>query len=228
MAKHQSMNDYEQQLLKSWDTNAEAWTKTVDKDLIASRRLGTNDAIVKAVQKMQPQHVLDVGCGEGWLCRELSAQGIKATGIDGSVALVETARQKGGATYEVLTYEQLIGDSTQPTGTFDCIVCNFSLLGQDLMPLLTALRSKLETGGKLVVQTVHPFTACGNEPYTNGWRVETFSGFNEAFPASMPWYFRTMATWVTEISQAGYVVDTIMEPPHPETGRPLSLIIVAK
>ncbi len=225
---HHSMHNYEQQLFESWETNAAAWRQTIDKGLIASRQLGTNEAVVKAVLATQPLHVLDVGCGEGWLCRKLAGAGVRATGIDGSEELIEAAKQKGAATYAVLSYEQLINDFTQPAGPFDCMVCNFSLLGHNLAPLLGALRKKLSHGGKLIVQTVHPFTACGSEPYADGWRMETFSGFEEVFPANMPWYFRTLASWVAEITCAGYAIEAIEEPSHPQTGRPLSLIIVAK
>ena len=28
-----------------------------------------------------------------------------------------------------------------------------------------------------MIQTVHPWGACGDEPYRDGWRLETFDGF---------------------------------------------------
>ena len=42
----------------------------------------------KAVLALQPERVLDLGCGEGWLCRALLANEIEAVGIDGVPELV--------------------------------------------------------------------------------------------------------------------------------------------
>ena len=70
-------------------------------------------------------------------------------------------------------------------GRFDAVACNFALLDEDLAPLLQAVRGLLAPGGRLVVQTVHPWGACGEEPYRDGWRLETFEGFGaQVFPAA--------------------------------------------
>jgi hypothetical protein len=50
----------------------------------------------------------------------------------------------------------------------------------------------------------------------------------DQFTASMPYYFRTFSRWVEELSAAGFSVLRCREPLHPETGRPLSLLLVAR
>ena len=57
--------------------------------------------------------------------------------------------------------------------------------------------------------------------------METFGGFDVPFPAAMPWYYRTMGGWVSLLAASGFVIDTILEPAHPDTGEPLSLLIIA-
>lgn len=64
--------DNRRQLGHSWRANALAWTRAVRESRIESRRLATDRAIIEAVLARQPERVLDLGCGEGWLCRALA------------------------------------------------------------------------------------------------------------------------------------------------------------
>ncbi len=41
----------------------------------------------------------------------------------------------------------------------------------------------------------------------------------------MPWYFRTTASWIAAAREARLVVDRLEEPTHPDTGKPLSLLL---
>ena len=43
----------------------------------------------------------------------------------------------------------------------------------------------------------------------------------------MPYYFRTFSRWVEDLTAANFAIVHCREPLHPETGRPLSLLIVA-
>jgi 2-polyprenyl-3-methyl-5-hydroxy-6-metoxy-1,4-benzoquinol methylase len=212
-------------LIQSWTENAAAWTTAVRGGHIESREVATAAAILDAILVLAPKRVLDVGCGEGWLCRALSGHGIEAVGIDVSAPLVEAARAAGGGRFERLPYSEL-GSASASLGRFDTLACNFSLLEEDIGPMLADLRSLIAPRGQLVIQTVHPWTACGEEPYRDGWRLEDFSSFGEhAFPEPMPWYFRTLSSWLSVLSIAGYRVLALAEPAHPETARPLSLLL---
>jgi 2-polyprenyl-3-methyl-5-hydroxy-6-metoxy-1,4-benzoquinol methylase len=217
--------DHEQRLTDSWDANAGAWTAAVRGGAIESRRVATDRAIVDAVLATHPHRVLDVGCGEGWLARALATHGCDVLGVDGSAELIDAAQSAGGATYRVLSYAAIISDPDALGESFDAIVCSFSLLGEDLVPLLRALRRKLAPDGSLVIQTVHPWTACGDQPYRDGWRTETFDAFGGSFRESMPWYFRTLESWIATLRAADLRVTDCVEPAHPATGRPLALVL---
>ena len=78
-------------ILKSWQTNSQSWISSIDQNEIASRLVATNAAIVKAILAHQPQRVLDVGCGEGWLSRAVYAPQGTVIGMDGVDSLVENA-----------------------------------------------------------------------------------------------------------------------------------------
>jgi len=222
----------------SWQTNASAWTDAVRGGRIPSRRLGTDAAVVLACERVlasKPSaRVLDVGCGEGWLSRRLASQSVRVVGVDASAALIDTARatpptrDDGAPRYEVLDYEDLREDPPYVEGPFDLIVCNYALLDDALPTTLAALRARLDRDGSIVIQTVHPWTAAHDEPYDDGWRLETFSSFERPFPSTMPWYFHTLESWLRHIHMAGLRVSTLEEPRHPETRRPLSLLITAR
>ena len=214
-------------LAESWLANAGAWTRAVREGRIESRRLVTDAAIVDALVERRPRRVLDVGCGEGWLARALAERGIAVAGIDASPALVEAARAAGGGEFHVLAYAELAADPRRAGGLYDAVACNFSLLDEDLAPLLAALRGSLAAGGALVIQTVHPWTAAGEGAYADGWRTESFDAF-EAFERPMPWYFRTLGSWVALLRGAGLALTVLREPLHPQTGSPASLLMVAE
>jgi 2-polyprenyl-3-methyl-5-hydroxy-6-metoxy-1,4-benzoquinol methylase len=216
----------ETRLQRSWRANAEGWTRAVREQRIASRRAGTDAAIVDAVVRAQARRILDLGCGEGWLARALGAHGCEIVGIDASPELVAAARELGGARFEAIGYDDLAAQA-QSLGAFDAAVFNFALLGADLRTPLAAARTLLREGGRLFVQTVHPWTACGETSYADGWRLETFEAFGAGFREPMPWYFRTLSSWLDGICRAGFIVDRIIEPLDPASGRPLSLLVLA-
>lgn len=212
-------------LLHSWETNAEAWTDAVRDGAIASRADGTDAAIVEAVLRGLPPggRVLDVGCGEGWLCRALSALGVEPHGVDASAALVEAARASGGS-FDHLLYEAAADDPERLGGPYDAAVFNFSLLSDASAGILRAVRDQLDPGGRVLIQTTHPLQA--TPPYADGWREESFAAIGDGFEP-MPWYFRTFGSWVRLLRASGLVLDDVQEPTHAETGEPLSLILTA-
>ena len=201
-------------LLRSWTMNAGAWTTAVREQAIPSRRVATDAAIVAACERVidgqRDVRALDVGCGEGWLSRELVKLGAHATGIDASAPLIDVARATGGgADYACVSYEQLELEASVVAGPFDLVVCNFALLDDRVAPLLAALARRLPASGVILVQTVHPWAAVGDGPYEDGWRTETWNAFASSFPTHMPWYFRTTGSWLAAAREARLVVDRI-------------------
>ena len=220
--------DLAAQAARSWEANAQAWTRAVRECRIESRRLATDSAILRAVLDQSPRRVLDVGCGEGWLCRALSSKGVETVGVDGSTALIEFARAAGGGQFQLLPYDELTA-SPERVGRneYDVVICNFALLQEDIIPLTAALQALLRPGGVLLIQTVHPWSARGDGPYLDGWRTEHFATMGDGFAEPMPWYFRTLSSWVAAIGRAGFEIREIREATDPHSCNPLSLLFVA-
>lgn len=219
------MSSLERRLRESWSENAGAWTGAVRSGGIESRVLATDAAVVQAALGRAPDTVLDVGCGEGWLAHRLAELGVEVTGFDASEELVRRAAE-GPGQFHLLDYAAFAAAPNGLGGPFDVAVCNFSILGEEVQPLLRALREAVREGGALVIQTLHPLAAASDQPYSDGWREEGFRGLGDGFSAPMPWYFRTVGSWVRELVAAGFVVEEIREPRHPESGQVLSMIFV--
>jgi len=220
------MPSIEADLQLSWQLNAKAWIDAVRGGAIESRRQVTDQAILLAILGRQPERVLDLGCGEGWLLRALADRGIDAVGVDGDAVLVEAARAAGSSAVHKASYEQLAAEEVDIGGDYDLICANFALLHQDIIPLLAAMKALLAPSGTMVIQTLHPWSMA-NGDYQDGWREESFAGFAGQWQP-MPWYFRTLASWLNALDMAGLRLVNLQEPQHPQSAVPQSLLLVAE
>jgi 2-polyprenyl-3-methyl-5-hydroxy-6-metoxy-1,4-benzoquinol methylase len=216
-------------IIESWVTNAAAWSEAIQQEAIESRKLVTNQAIIMAIAKHQPNSLLDIGCGEGWLCRAAqkaipSLSTIK--GMDAIAALVQQAKTLSpNVSWEQKSYQDLIAGASHNQEQFQIISINFALFEKELVELLLlALPNYLSENGRVIIQTLHPLMACGDAAYEEGWREGNWNGFSTAFKDPHPWYFRTMAAWVSLFTASGLILDQMQEPLHPETGKPASVI----
>ena len=216
------------EIARSWEANAVLWIRAVRTGRIASRAAATDAAIVAAVAARRPQRVLDLGCGEGWLVRRLVREtGCHAVGIDGSPTLIEAARETDPTgDYRPIGFEAFVAEPDTAGGPYDVAVFNYALLDGAAADLLATAASRLAAGGVVIVQTLHPWAVAG-ETYRDGWRVEDYAGFAEPGEtwAPMPWYFRTLESWMALVRDAGLALDDLREPGA--DGRPLSLLLSA-
>lgn len=94
------MNPYsDEKIIDSWAKNVSQWTAAVREEQIESRQQVTNQAIVEAVLNQSPESVIDIGCGEGWLIRELEPHVSNLFGVDAVPSLIEQAKAAGGGDF---------------------------------------------------------------------------------------------------------------------------------
>ncbi|MDT8923555.1 class I SAM-dependent methyltransferase [Pseudomonas taiwanensis] len=220
------MSSPESDLQASWQRNAQSWIDAVRSGAIDSRRQVTDQAILLAILGRQPKRVLDLGCGEGWLLRALAERGIEAVGVDGDDGLVQAARSAGSTQVYQANYGQLVDAEIDVGSGYDLICANFALLHQDIIPLLAAMNALLTPGGALVVQTLHPWNVAAGD-YQDGWREESFAGMAGQWQP-MPWYFRTLSSWLNALEMAGLQLVCLQEPQHPQSSVPQSLLMIAQ
>ncbi|MEM9925241.1 MAG: methyltransferase domain-containing protein [Cyanobacteria bacterium P01_D01_bin.50] len=214
-------------VLDSWNQNADSWITAIENEEIESRKIITNKAIIDAIISYSPDSILDIGCGEGWLTRELTIRGIKACGVDGVSRLIEKAQLMNCGKFLVAPYEDIVNNKID-IPSVDAVICNFSLLGKEIVEnLIRSIPRLLKNNRLLFIQTLHPAISCGELPYMDGWRQEFWNGFNSQFKQAAPWYFRKLETWIALLKSSGFSILECREPIHPTTKKPASIIFVA-
>lgn len=214
-------------IIDSWKKNVTPWIEAIRNKEIQSRVLVTDQAVVGTITQLAPKSVLDIGCGEGWLVRELCKRGFDCLGVDAVPELIDYAVKVGEGRYKTLSYAQLVKHELKET--FDLAVANFSLLGNEsVTQLFQAMGSLLNKNAHLVVQTLHPVAAGGEHKYEDGWREGTWSGFSAQFRDPAPWYFRTLESWQGLFRNNGFELRQQLEPVNPQTGLPISVLFVGR
>jgi len=212
-------------ILRSWRSNAKEWNTIIENGEIPSRRY-TNEAILKVIDKIGPKKLADLGCGEGWLTREMTKVGIEAHGFDATEELIAFAQKKGGEAYHLLDFAHIIQGVQLPNAPFEMAVFNFSLYQKnDVRPLLANTLNSLTPSGVLLIQTLHPNFLLENElEYRSQWISDSWKGLPGNFKDGHAWYARTLEDWVELISNIGHTTFVTKEI-HASENKPLSLII---
>ena len=215
----------DREIIDSWSKNAAPWIVAIQEQQIESRKLVTDRSIIDAVVSRNAKTVLDLGCGEGWLTRELSARGMEVVGVDGIPALLSRAASMSIDRFELATYQEIAAGKFAEK--FDVVVANFSLFGNESVgDLFRSIPLLLNPQGAFIIQTLHPTFSSGDLAYVDGWRSSDWAGFSDDFTDPAPWYFRTLATWVQLYRTNGFTLVEIREPLDPRTGKPAAVIFV--
>lgn len=228
------------QTLNSWKENFKAWVEIIQSNSIPSRTI-TNPAIIRSVLANSQGAVLDLGCGEGWLCRALEQAGFEAFGIDGTLGLIEVAKQLGNESrFACLSFEEIIAWSEKRFSSqildqftlkqFDALIFNFCLYGDvNTKALLLAVKSLLKKDGKLFIQTIHPMAMFSSGLYYKSqWMEDAWKGLPGNFKNGHRWYFRTLQDWSILFKQTGYLLQEMIEPQEEESPQPSSIIFVLR
>ncbi len=212
-------------IIASWEKNAKEWVEVIQNQSIPSRKF-TNGAILESIANLKVKKVADLGCGEGWLTREMTQMGLNATGFDAIERLLIEARKRGPEMYHQLTFEDIINGVPIPDAPFDAAIFNFCLyLKDDLRLLIENVFSYLVTNGHVLIQTLHPFFLIQNGfQYKSQWLSDSWKGLPGNFKDGHSWYARTFEDWVNTLSSLEDITFKITEVKNDEE-KPISLII---
>ncbi len=186
-------------------------------------RSGLNEAIEQpALRALLPAvgglEVLDLGCGDGSLCRELADAGAaRVLGVDPSERMLGLARER--TTDPTVEYaQQFAEDLRLPADSVDLVVSSLALhYVDDLAGLLGNVSSWLRPGGAFVATMEHPVvTAAAGGDNPSGWVVADYAVEG---PRHTRWYtddvikyHRTTGSVVRSILQAGLTLTALEEP----------------
>lgn len=175
------------------------------------------------IPDIKGSNVLDLGCGFGWLCRWARAAGAEQVlGIDISSNMLAKAQafsKDSGITYLQADLETV---KLQPI-TYDVVLSSLAFHYLKNLPALIAqVYERLKPSGTFVFCVEHPIFTAPRKPEfiedTNGnvsWPVNQYlmegSRVTNWFAEGVVKQHRTIATYITILLEAGFVLSAIDE-----------------
>jgi SAM-dependent methyltransferase len=211
----------------AWETNAPFWVQIIREHRDKYRTELTDPAMFATIGPPEGLVILDAGCAEGYLARQLAARGATVTGIDSSTNLIEAARSAGdglAVTFDVGSVEAL----PYADNAFDLVVCNHVMndLHDPSVPIQEFGRVT-RRGGRLVILMLHPCfynKHAERADLANGLLASDYfqtRSIEQPFevdgltsPAMNTSWFRPLEFYTSQLKHAGYVI-TGMQEPHP-------------
>lgn len=155
-----------------WDKSARAWIRHLGQEGDNGRIYVLDPAINAWLDGQTFQRALDVGCGEGRLCRALQGRGIETVGIDPTETLIQRAKALNpSGQYQLARAETL---PFEPD-SFDLVVTYLSLI--DIPDFQTAIKEMarvLQPGGALLAANLTSFNSAGDG---RGWKRDGFGRY---------------------------------------------------
>jgi SAM-dependent methyltransferase len=168
-----------------------------------------------------PLDVLDLGCGEGRLPRDLTALGYRTAGVDISPAMIAAARDADpSGRYEVAN----AAETPFADGSFDLVTAFMSLQDMEDMPAAVAETARvLRRGGCFGIAIVHPLNSAGGfeslapeaafrleGPYLRE-RKYADEGGRDGLRIRFASYHRPLGAYFAALEEHGFLVDRLRE-----------------
>jgi ubiquinone/menaquinone biosynthesis C-methylase UbiE len=184
--------------------------------------------VLRLLDVVRKDRVLDLACGQGVFSRYLSQKGVNVEGLDSSAELLKYARTRSGS---VIRYH--VGDAADAKNfkedTFDGIACLMAIQNIEKIDLLFKSACRwLKPGKCFVVVMTHP---CFRIPRQSHWgwdeekkleyrRVDHYLSETNVPILTPPFadsksftltYHRPMQSYVSALVKAGFSVDAMEE-----------------
>jgi SAM-dependent methyltransferase len=211
-----------------WESNAAYWIQIIRDNRDRYRLELTNGAVLRAIGQCEGLQVLDAGCGEGYMSRQIADLGADVTGLDLSVNLIDAARSSLDNAEKSIRFD--VGDvSILPyeSSRFDLVLCNHLI--NDLPEpegAISEFSRVLRPAGRVVILMLHPcFYArpernggtddSGTIRYFDRRRAEQhFNVDGLISPATNTVWLRPLEYHTESLRNAGFVIESLVEP-HP-------------
>jgi 2-polyprenyl-3-methyl-5-hydroxy-6-metoxy-1,4-benzoquinol methylase len=217
----------------AWDAGADAFDAFVESGEDFYRIEVHGPGLLAACGDIRGLRVLDLGCGQGYFCRQLADRGAQVVGVDVSPGQIGHARRHEaerplGIVYEVMDAAQ-VGEQWNP-GDFDLVTSCMAIHDTaDPARVLASAASLLRPGQRLVYSAPNPTT---DPPYRE-WERDSdgrklalkIDRYFDTGPKEMDWNMpRLEAHWRTPmvhsnlsemtamIDDAGLLIRRIHEP----------------
>lgn len=190
-----------------------------------SNKAGLNEALEQpALHSLLPDvtraRVIDLGCGDGALCRVLVALGAaRVTGVDPSARMLQLARART-ADPRITYMHGFAEDASFEAGSAELVTSSLALhyvSGTAFGVLLGRIARWLGRGGRIVASMEHPIvTAPRHRAATD---IAVIDDYADEGPRSTSWfidgvvkYHRAISTILNTVIDAGLTIERVVEP----------------
>ena len=217
-----------------WDQMASWWDEKQGDEGDLWHRALIDPPLLRLAGEVSGMHVLDLGCGNGYLSRRFARQGATVTAVDANAPLIELirtreAKESSGITYYVAdaAHLEMLAD-----GIFDLVICNMALMDiEDAEGAIQEVSRVLKSRGRFVASISHP---CFDKVNTSGWDIEyiyptttiwrKMSRYREMAADDLPWlrvpgdvvntrsYHRPLSWYFRALRASGLLVAALEEP----------------
>ncbi|HEY8862545.1 MAG TPA: class I SAM-dependent methyltransferase [Candidatus Dormibacteraeota bacterium] len=169
---------------------------------------------------------LEVGCGEGRVCRDLTSRGHRVTGVDASPTLIKLAYDADKDSSYLRAEAAALPFQDK---TFDVVVFYNSLMDiDDMQGSLREASRVLQAGGKLCACITHPIadagsfeSRAGDAPfvikgsYLGGRRPFEIEIERDGLRMHFKGWASPLEDYFAAMQAAGFAVETLREPAEP-------------
>ena len=232
----QEMTDAEAQA--NWNQNAQRWDAGYDEDGDPNRRYMSDEPMLAMLGAVQGLRVLDVGSGNGYLCRKLAQKGALMTGVELSDEFVTMSKQREARRPLGITYYRASAAEMDflADAAFDKVVSNYVLMDiPDYKSALQHIQRVLRPGGIFVAVISHPAFSSGpggwvmpapDSPRREDWYALQVDNYFQRGPHYAQWgdfdpvlgFHRPLRDYWQAFNETGFTVEGFEEPSVSERG----------
>jgi ubiquinone/menaquinone biosynthesis C-methylase UbiE len=211
---------------KEWEKNADFWIKIIRENLDPFRPVITNRVVLESLRRKKNLKILDAGCGEGYLCRDLVKRGHRLFGIDFCPKLIKTAKDLERK--KPLGIKYLVGDfrkTNYPPSFFDVILSHQTINEiENPEKAFKEFFRILKRNGRLILLFLHPCFDIQVKNLKNTLSLVYFKktkikrGYYlvSGIKSPSPYFYLhlPLEDWIRLLGEAGFSISKIREP-HP-------------
>lgn len=221
------------QIAAEWDRIATKRASQIESGTDLSFNHVLLPTVLSLVSDCDLNSVIDVGCGAGFLTRELACRSAEVVGVDISAKSVEYAVERWGATPNLRFYLTSIEEYAQRAERpgFGLAVCNMTLMTVlDLDNVVKSVARLLKSGAHFVATITHPcfwprYWGYVDEDWFDYSReIAIESDFRISLESCdglvTTHIHRPLERYFAVLARAGFFIDELQEPlPPPEIER---------
>ncbi len=226
-----------QETLEKWERDSGIWLEIYRKQSESdegdiNRQLIIDPALWELLGDVRKLKVLDAGCGNGYLSRELSRRGAEVVGVDFSEPFIKYCKQQESVEKlgSKFIHASLMDLKEIKDNSFDLVVSNIVMVDvSDFKQAFLEISRVLKTKGRFVWSNLHPvfgrlssidLKLPKDTPRNEEVLYKVTDRYFESGGIQISWhnleplwsFDRTLSEYSKALKKAGFVIQEIVEP----------------